>query len=89
MRVANLGAGVLGARRGARVTAPGHSRALYDAAALPGGHFYTVDAGGCAVDLGFIVFATASRYPAFFALPRRARRRDPADHYSFSCRDPG
>ena len=66
MRVAVIGAGVAGLAA-ARALAGRHAVALYEAAARPGGHVYTVDAGGHAVDLGFIV-CNRERYPAFFAL---------------------
>jgi uncharacterized protein len=66
MRVAVIGAGVAGLAA-ARALASRHTVALYEAAARPGGHAYTVDADGHAVDLGFIV-CNRERYPAFFAM---------------------
>ena len=67
MRVAVVGAGVAGLAAARALTAAGHRVTLYEAAPHPGGHVYTVDAGGCTVDLGFIV-CNRERYPAFFAL---------------------
>src|SRR5262249_32966126 len=67
MRVAVVGAGVAGLAAARALTAAGHRVTLYEAAPHPGGHVYTVDAGECAVDLGFIV-CNRERYPAFFAL---------------------
>lgn len=66
MRVAIVGSGVAGLAA-ARALAGAHAVTLYEAAARPGGHVYTVDAGGLAVDLGFIV-CNRERYPAFFRL---------------------
>ena len=67
MRVAIVGAGVAGLAAARALIAAGHSVAVYEAADRPGGHVYTVDAGGHAVDLGFIV-CNRERYPAFFAM---------------------
>jgi len=65
-RIAIIGAGIAGLAA-ARALAPSHAVTLYEAAARPGGHAYTVDAGGLAVDLGFIV-CNRERYPAFFGM---------------------
>ena len=66
MRVAIVGGGIAGLAA-ARALAGRHAVTLYEAAARPGGHVYTVDADGHAVDLGFIV-CNRERYPAFFAM---------------------
>ncbi len=65
-RVAIIGAGIAGLGA-ARALAGGHDVTLYDAAARPGGHVYTVDARGHAIDMGFIV-CNRERYPQFFRL---------------------
>lgn len=63
MRIAVVGAGIAGLAA-SRALAGRHAVTLYEAAARPGGHVYTVDAGGVAVDLGFIV-CNRERYPLF------------------------
>jgi len=65
MRVAIIGSGITGLAA-ARALA-GHEVTIFEAAARPGGHVYTVDAGGVAVDLGFIVH-NRDNYPRFCAL---------------------
>jgi len=66
MRVAIVGAGIAGLGA-ARALAGPHEVTVFEAAAAPGGHAYTVDAGGVAVDMGFIV-CNRERYPHFFRL---------------------
>src|SRR3954465_2274871 len=66
MRVAIVGAGIAGLAA-ARALAVRCDGAVYEAAPRPGGHVYTVDADGLAIDLGFIV-CNRERYPAFFAM---------------------
>ena len=65
-RIAIVGSGIAGLAA-ARTLAGPHAVTLYEAAARPGGHVYTVDAHGLAIDLGFIV-CNRERYPAFFRL---------------------
>lgn len=66
MRIAIVGSGIAGLAA-ARALAGGHAVTLYEAAARPGGHVYTVDANGLAIDLGFIV-CNRERYPEFFRM---------------------
>lgn len=66
MRIAIVGAGIAGLGA-ARALAGPHEVTLLEAAAAPGGHAHTVDAGGVAVDVGFIV-CNRARYPHFFRL---------------------
>lgn len=66
MNVAIVGAGVAGLGA-ARALAGPHEVTVFEAAAAPGGHVYTVDAGGVPVDMGFIV-CNRERYPHFFRL---------------------
>jgi predicted NAD/FAD-binding protein len=65
-RVAIVGAGIAGLAA-ARTLAGRYAVTLYEAAERPGGHVYTVDADGHAIDLGFIV-CNRERYPAFFRM---------------------
>jgi len=65
-RIAIIGSGIAGLAA-ARALAGRCEVTLYEAAARPGGHVYTVDAGGLAVDLGFIV-CNRERYPQFFRM---------------------
>jgi hypothetical protein len=66
MRVAIIGSGITGLAA-ARALAPRHDVTIFEAAARPGGHVYTVDAGGVAVDMGFIVH-NRENYPRFCAM---------------------
>ena len=66
MQIAIVGAGIAGLAA-ARALAGDHTVTLYEAAARPGGHVYTVDANGLAIDLGFIV-CNRERYPQFFRM---------------------
>ena len=66
MRIAIVGSGIAGLAA-AHALAGAHDVTLYEAGARPGGHVYTVDADGHAIDMGFIVHNRA-RYPRFSAL---------------------
>ncbi|MBX3156228.1 MAG: FAD-dependent oxidoreductase [Deltaproteobacteria bacterium] len=68
MKVAVIGSGIagLGAAR-AFVQAGPHEVTVFEAEGRPGGHVYTVDVGGCAVDMGFIV-CNREHYPLFFRM---------------------
>ena len=66
MRVAIVGSGIAGLAS-AHALGPAHDIVMYDAAPRAGGHVYTVDADGHAIDMGFIV-CNRERYPHFFAL---------------------
>ena len=68
MQIAIVGSGIAGlAAARALAERGGHAVTLYESAAEPGGHVYTVTADGLAVDLGFIV-CNRERYPAFFRM---------------------
>lgn len=64
--MAIIGSGISGLAA-ARALAGAHDVTLYEAAAQPGGHVYTVNAAGHAIDMGFIV-CNRDRYPRFCAL---------------------
>jgi hypothetical protein len=67
VRVAIIGSGIAGLAA-ARALAPHDvDVTVYEAAARPGGHVYTVDVDGVAVDMGFIV-CNRDRYPHFCSL---------------------
>ncbi|HUJ57622.1 MAG TPA: FAD-dependent oxidoreductase [Kofleriaceae bacterium] len=66
MRVAIVGSGIAGLAA-AHALAGAHDVTLYEAAAQPGGHVYTVAHDGHAIDMGFIVH-NRERYPRFCAL---------------------
>jgi uncharacterized protein len=61
MRVAIIGSGIAGLAA-ARALAGAHDVVMYEAAARPGGHVYTVEANGHAIDMGFIV-CNRENYP--------------------------
>lgn len=64
--IAVIGAGIAGLGA-ARALCGTCDVTLFEASARPGGHVHTVDAGGHAVDMGFIV-CNRERYPLFFRL---------------------
>jgi len=66
MRIAVVGSGIAGLAA-AHALGPAHDVTVFEAAARPGGHVYTVDADGHAIDMGFIV-CNRERYPHFCAL---------------------
>jgi len=66
VNVAVIGAGISGLAA-ARAFAGRHAVTVFERDAHPGGHVYTVDAGGVAVDMGFIV-CNRERYPLFFTM---------------------
>ncbi|HEY0253481.1 MAG TPA: FAD-dependent oxidoreductase, partial [Kofleriaceae bacterium] len=66
MKVAIIGSGIAGL--GAAYTLAGrHDVTIFEAAAKPGGHVYTVEADGHAIDMGFIV-CNRERYTCFMAM---------------------
>lgn len=66
MRVAIVGSGIAGLAA-AHALSGIHDVVMYEAAARTGGHVYTVEADGHAIDMGFIV-CNRERYPRFCAL---------------------
>ncbi|HEY5950127.1 MAG TPA: FAD-dependent oxidoreductase [Kofleriaceae bacterium] len=66
MRVAIVGSGIAGLAS-AYALAGAAEIVMYEAASRPGGHVYTVDTDGHAIDMGFIV-CNRERYPQFCAL---------------------
>jgi hypothetical protein len=65
-RVAIIGSGIAGLAA-AHALAPAHDITVFEAAPRAGGHVYTVEAAGHAIDMGFIVH-NRERYPRFIAL---------------------
>lgn len=67
MNVAVIGAGIAGLGAARQLIAAGANVTIFEAAARAGGHVYTVNADGHAVDMGFIV-CNRENYPRFFRL---------------------
>ena len=67
MKVAVAGAGIAGLGAAYALSRAGHDVVIYEAAQRAGGHVYTVEADGHAIDMGFIV-CNRQRYPLFFRL---------------------
>jgi hypothetical protein len=65
--IAIVGAGIAGLAAAHALVGAGCTVTVYEAAPRPGGHVYTVDAGGLAIDMGFIV-CNHERYPGLFRL---------------------
>ena len=66
-KVAVVGAGIAGLGAAYALARAGHVVVVYEAAARAGGHVYTVDVDGHAIDMGFIV-CNRERYLLFFRL---------------------
>ncbi len=66
-RVAIIGSGIAGPGCARALDRAGRDVTLYEAGPRPGGHVYTVDAGGTGVDMGFIVM-NRDNYPRLTAL---------------------
>jgi len=85
MNIAVVGSGIAGL--GAAYTlAGGHDLTIFEAAPRAGGHVYTVEANGVAIDIGFIVHNRA-RYPHFTALLRELKIETRPTTMSFSVAD--
>jgi uncharacterized protein len=85
MNVAIVGSGIAGL--GAAYTIAGaHDVTIFEAAPRAGGHVYTVEANGVAIDMGFIVHNRA-RYPQFTALLRELKIETRPTTMSFSVAD--
>ena len=85
MNIAIVGSGIAGL--GAAYTLAGaHDLTIFEAAPRAGGHVYTVEANGVAIDMGFIVHNRA-RYPQFTALLRELKIETRPTTMSFSVAD--
>lgn len=87
MKIAVIGAGAAGLAA-THALLGRHDVTLYDAAPRAGGHVYTVEADGHAVDMGFIV-CNRERYPAFFGLLGELGVATRATTMAFSVALPG
>jgi predicted NAD/FAD-binding protein len=67
MNIAIVGSGIAGLGAARALVTAGHTVTIFEAAARPGGHVYTVAHDGISVDMGFIV-CNRERYPLFFRL---------------------
>jgi uncharacterized protein len=83
--IAIIGSGIAGLGA-AHTLAGAHSVTIFEAAPRAGGHVYTVDANGVAVDMGFIVH-NRERYPQFSALLRELNIATRPTTMSFSVAD--
>ena len=81
MNVAIVGSGIAGL--GAAYALGAHDVTMFEAAPRAGGHVYTVEANGVAIDMGFIVHNRA-RYPKFTALLRELKIETRPTTMSFS-----
>jgi hypothetical protein len=87
MQIAIVGSGISGLAA-ARALTGQHAVTLYEATARPGGHVYTVEVNGLAVDLGFIV-CNRERYPEFFRMLGELQIATRPTTMSFSVSIPG
>ena len=85
MNIAIVGSGIAGLGA-AYVLAGAHDITMFEAAPRAGGHVYTVETNGIAVDMGFIVHNRA-RYPHFTALLRELKIETRPTTMSFSVAD--
>ncbi|MEO6775123.1 MAG: FAD-dependent oxidoreductase [Kofleriaceae bacterium] len=85
MKIAIIGSGIAGLGA-ADVLASAHEVTLFEAAARPGGHVYTVDTDAGPVDMGFIVH-NREHYPQFCGLLRRLGIESRPTVMSFSVAD--